>query len=260
MSSPAKTAKSGSSPATTGKAKYRRILLKISGEILAGDSRYGLDGERLTELAGEIRTVHELGVEVGLVIGGGNIFRGLSGAAEGMDRVNADYMGMLSTVINSLAMQDCLEHQGLFTRVMTAIKMEEIAEPYIRRRAMRHMEKGRVVIFAGGTGNPYMSTDTAAALRGLETGVDALLMAKNNVDGVYDADPNHTPNAKKFDHLTHHEALSLRLQALDSTALSLCMDNEMPIAVFNLFVDGNLSKVLSGQNVGTLITASRPAE
>ncbi len=239
---------------------YSRILLKLSGESLKGDQDFGIAPPTLQYVASQVHRAWSDGVQIGIVIGGGNIWRGATYEATGMDRSTADYAGMLATIMNAIALQDALEKIGTEVRTQSAIAMPVVAEPYIRRRAMRHMEKGRVVIFAGGTGNPYMSTDTAAALRGLETGVDALLMAKNNVDGVYDADPNHNPNAKKFDHLTHHEALSLRLQALDSTALSLCMDNEMPIAVFNLFVDGNLSKVLSGQNVGTLITASRPAD
>lgn len=256
MSSPAKTAKTAktaSPPVTTEKAKYRRILLKISGEILAGDSRYGLDGERLAELAGEIRTVHELGVEVGLVIGGGNIFRGLSGAAKGMDRVNADYMGMLSTVINSLAMQDCLEHHGLFTRVMTAIKMEEVAEPYIRRRAVRHLEKGRIVIMAAGTGNPYFTTDTAAALRAVEIGADAIIKG-TKVDGVYSGDPLKDDKAEFFDRVSYLDVISKGLKVMDSTAVSLSMENRLPIVIFNLNKRGNLKKLMLGERVGTLVS------
>jgi uridylate kinase len=238
---------------------YERVLLKLSGESLKGDQGFGISPTTLQYVAGEVHTAWKFGVQIGIVIGGGNIWRGASYEASGMDRSTADYAGMLATIMNAIALQDALEKQGVDVRTQSAISMPVVAEPYIRRRAIRHMEKGRVVIFAGGTGNPYMSTDTAAALRGLETGADALIMAKNNVDGVYDADPRTTPNAKKLDHLTHHEALSLRLQALDSTALSLCMDNEMTIAVFNLFVEGNLNRVLNGENVGTLITASRPA-
>lgn len=238
--------------------KYSRVMLKLSGESLKGDQGFGISPQTLQYVASEVHKAWRSGVQIGIVIGGGNIWRGATYEATGMDRSTADYAGMLATVMNAIALQDALENLGAAVRTQTAIAMAVVAEPYIRRRAIRHMEKGRIVIFAGGTGNPYMSTDTAAALRSLETGADALLMAKNNIDGVYDSDPNGNPAAKKFDHLTHHEALSLRLQALDSTALSLCMDNEMTIAVFNMFVDGNLGKVLSGENVGTLITASRP--
>lgn len=234
---------------------YERVLLKLSGESLKGEQDFGISPSTLQYVANEVHSAWTEGVQIGIVIGGGNIWRGATYEATGMDRSTADYAGMLATVMNAIAFQDALEKLGTQVRTQSAIAMSVVAEPYIRRRAIRHMEKGRVVIFAGGTGNPYMSTDTAAALRGLETGADALLMAKNNIDGVYDADPRKKPDAKKLDHLTHHEALSLRLQALDSTALSLCMDNEMTIAVFNLFVDGNLSRVLSGENVGTLITA-----
>lgn len=236
---------------------YARVLLKLSGESLKGDQDFGISPATLQYVASEVHRAWDSGVQVGIVIGGGNIWRGADYEAAGMDRSTADYAGMLGTIMNAIALQDALENLGAEVRTQSAIAMPVVAEPYIRRRAIRHMEKGRVVIFAGGTGNPYMSTDTAAALRGLETGASALLMAKNNIDGLYDADPNTNPAAKKFDHLTHHEALSLRLQAIDSTALSLCMDNEMPIAIFNLFIDGNLTKVLSGENVGTLITASK---
>ena len=234
---------------------YERVLLKLSGESLKGEQDFGISPPTLQYVANEVHAAWKEGVQIGIVIGGGNIWRGATYEATGMDRSTADYAGMLATIMNAIALQDALEKLGTQVRTQSAIAMSVVAEPYIRRRAIRHMEKGRVVIFAGGTGNPNMSTDTAAALRGLETGADALLMAKNNIDGVYDADPRKNPDAKKLDHLTHHEALSLRLQALDSTALSLCMDNEMTIAVFNLFVDGNLNRVLSGENVGTLITA-----
>lgn len=238
-------------------SNYARVLLKLSGESLKGDQDFGISPPTLQYVATEVHKAWKEGVQIGIVIGGGNIWRGATYEATGMDRSTADYAGMLATIMNAIALQDALEKVGTEVRTQSAIAMPVVTEPYIRRRAIRHMEKGRVVIFAGGTGNPYMSTDTAAALRGLETGADALLMAKNNVDGVYDSDPNVNPGAKKFDHLTHHEALNLRLQAIDSTALSLCMDNETTIAVFNLFIDGNLSKVLNGENIGTLITASR---
>lgn len=235
---------------------YSRVLLKLSGESLKGDNDFGISPSTLQYVAQEVHSAWKDGVQIGIVIGGGNIWRGAAYEATGMDRSTADYAGMLATIMNAIALQDALENAGAEVRTQSAIAMPVVAEPYIRRRAIRHMEKGRIVIFAGGTGNPYMSTDTAAALRGLETGVDALLMAKNNIDGVYDSDPNKNPEAKKLSALTHHEALSLRLQALDSTALSLCMDNDMPIAVFNLFVEGNLSRVLSGENVGTRIAGT----
>ena len=235
---------------------YSRVLLKLSGESLKGDRDFGIDPDTLQYVAGEVHGVWKKGVQLGIVIGGGNIWRGATYEASGMDRSTADYAGMLATIMNAIALQDALEKLGTEVRTQSAINMPVIAEPYIRRRAIRHMEKGRIVIFAGGTGNPYMSTDTAAALRALETGADALLMAKNNVDGVYDSDPHSNPGARKFDHLTHHEALNLRLQALDSTALSLCMDNELTIAVFNIFQKDTLAKVMTGDNAGTLITAS----
>ena len=236
-------------------ARYRRILFKISGEILAGQSPNGIDAARLDEITREIQTVHELGVEVGVVIGGGNIFRGLSDSAVGMDRGNADHMGMLATVINALAMQDSLERHGLFTRVMTAIKMEQVAEPYIRRRAIRHLEKGRVVIMAAGTGNPYFTTDTAAALRAVEIGADALLKG-TKVDGVYSGDPMQDPTAKLFRRLTYLDVLSRGLRVMDSTAISLCMENVLPIIVFNLNRSGNLRRVVDREDVGTLVTGS----
>lgn len=235
---------------------YARVLLKLSGNSLTGDQEFGIAPPVLQSVAGEVHKAWSTGVQIGIVIGGSNIWNGATYEATGMDRSTADYAGMLATIMNAITLQDALENLGTEVRTQSAIAMPVVAEPYIRRRAIRHMEKGRVVIFAGGTGNPYMSTDTAAALRALETGADALLMAKNNIDGLYDADPNANPSASKFDHLTHHEALSLRLQALDSTAISLCMDNEMPIAVFNLSIGGNLNRILAGENVGTLITAS----
>ncbi len=236
-------------------SSFARVLLKLSGNSLTGDNEFGISPPVLQAVATEVHKAWTTGVQIGIVIGGSNIWNGATYEATGMDRSTADYAGMLATIMNAIALQDALEKLGTEVRTQSAIAMPIVTEPYIRRRAIRHMEKGRVVIFAGGTGNPYMSTDTAAALRGLETGANALLMAKNNIDGLYDADPNVQPNAKKFDHLTHHDALNLRLQAIDSTALSLCMDNEMTIAIFNLFVDGNLTRVLNGENVGTLITA-----
>jgi uridylate kinase len=232
--------------------RYQRILLKISGEILAGKRAYGIDRPRLIELAREIQSVHELGIDVGLVIGGGNIFRGLSMPARDMDRVNADHMGMLATVINALAMQDILEQHDLFTRVMSAIKMEEVAEPYIRRRAVRHLEKGRVVIMAAGTGNPYFTTDTAAALRAVEIGADAILKG-TKVDGVYSADPVSDPTAERFVRLSYMDVLSRGLRVMDSTAVSLCMDNRLPIVVFDLNTPGNLRRLVQGEEVGTVV-------
>jgi uridylate kinase len=238
---------------------YGRIVLKLSGESLKGRRASGLDPETVRFVADEVGTAFRLGAQVGLVVGGGNIWRGAEYEAAGMDRSTADSAGMLATIINALALQDALERIGVTVRTQTALTMPSVAEPYIRRRAIRHMEKGRVVIFAGGTGNPYMSTDTAAALRSLEIGADALLMAKNNVDGVYTADPLKDPTATKLMHITHIDALRRRLGALDSTALSLCMDNAMPIVVFNMFTPGNLSKVLRGEPVGTLISEKLPA-
>jgi uridylate kinase len=233
--------------------RYRRIVFKISGEILAGERPYGIDADRLEEITREIRSVHDLGVEIGIVIGGGNIFRGVSSASQGMDRGNADHMGMLATVINALAMQDSLERQGLFTRVMSAVKMEQVAEPYIRRRAIRHVEKGRVVIMAAGTGNPYFTTDTAAALRAVEIGADALLKG-TKVDGVFTGDPMTDPQAVMFRRLGYLEVLQKGLKVMDSTAVSLCMDNALPIVVFNLNRAGNLRRLVTGEEVGTLVT------
>ena len=250
MTSPAKTSKSASKIQPS--PKFTRILFKISGEILSGDLDDGLQSERLNEIAAEIKSVHDLGVEIGLVIGGGNIFRGLSQAAKGMDRVNADHMGMLATVINALAMQDCLEQHGLFTRVMSAIKMEEIAEPYIRRRAVRHLEKGRVVLMAAGTGNPYFTTDTAAALRAVEIGADAVLKG-TKVDGVYSGDPKTDPTAKMFSRLSYMDVISKGLRVMDSTAVSLCMENKLSIIVFNLNQRGNFRRLIMGEQVGTVV-------
>jgi uridylate kinase len=231
---------------------YRRILLKISGEALAGEREYGLSAEVVRFIAEEVRDIHRLGVEIGMVVGGGNIFRGTDASAQGMDRPSADYMGMLATVMNGLALQDALEKIGVDTRVQTAIEMHEIAEPFIRRRAVRHLEKGRVVIFVGGTGNPYFTTDTAAALRAMEIAANVVFKA-TNVDGVYSADPKVDPTAKKFDEVTYLEVLSRRLKVMDSTAISLCMDNGFPIVVFNLQEKGRLRQLVCGERIGTLV-------
>jgi uridylate kinase len=235
--------------------RYRRVLLKLSGEALQGSAPYGIDFSTLESIARQVAAVVARGVEVGMVIGGGNIWRGEPAATRGMERATADYMGMLATVINGLALQTAMERIGLHTRVQSAVTMMEVAEPYIRRRAIRHFEKGRVVIFVAGTGNPYFTTDTAASLRALEIGADVLMMAKNRVDGVYDADPNRDPNAKKFDHLTYMDAIERRLKVMDSTALSLCMDNKLPIIVFDLTQEGNLLRLVEGdETVGTLVS------
>jgi uridylate kinase len=226
----------------------------VSGESLKGKADYGLNASTLRYLSQEIKNAVELGVELALVVGGGNIWRGQDAAATGMDRATADYAGMLATLINSLALQDSLERHGLTTRTQSAILAQSVAEPYIRRRAIRHLEKGRVVLFAGGTGNPYMTTDTAAALRAVEIKADVLLMAKNHVDGVYDSDPHQNPTAKKFDKLAFMQAINLRLAVMDSTALSLCMDNHLPIIVFDIFQPGSLRRALCGEKLGTLIT------
>lgn len=238
--------------AAAGEPRFRRILLKISGEILAGEQGFGIASPRLDQVAEEVKGVRDLGVEVGLVIGGGNIFRGLSGAAGGMDRTTADHMGMLATVINALALQDRLEGLGLFTRVMSAINMEQVAEPFIRRRAVRHLEKGRVVILAAGTGNPYFSTDTAAALRAVEIGAEIIIKG-TKVDGVFTGDPMTDPAAKRFERLTYMDVLTKGLKVMDSTAVSLCMDNRLPILVFNFTVAGNLRRLVLGEPVGTLV-------
>jgi len=238
-----------------GELRYRRILLKLSGEALQGSAPYGIDFGSVESIARQVATVVARGVEVGMVIGGGNIWRGEPAAARGVERATADYMGMLATVMNGLALQSALERIGLHTRVQSAVTMTEVAEPYIRRRAIRHLEKGRVVIFVAGSGNPYFTTDTAASLRALEIEADALMMAKNRVDGVYDADPNRDVNARKFDHLTYMEALERRLKVMDSTALSLCMDNKLPIIVFDLTDEGNLLRLVEGdRTVGTLVS------
>jgi uridylate kinase len=231
---------------------YQRILLKLSGESLAGDQGYGIDPHTITSIAGEVKDVIACGVQLALVIGGGNIFRGLAASSKGMDRASADYMGMLATMINSLAMQDALEKIGVDTRVQSAIAMQEVAEPYIRRKAVRHLEKGRVVIFGAGTGNPYFTTDTAASLRAMEINADVILKG-TKVDGVYSADPNKDPDAVMFTRLTYLEVLRKGLQVMDATATSLCMDNDLPIIVFNLTVPGNVKRVVMGEEIGTVV-------
>jgi uridylate kinase len=236
--------------------KYKRILLKISGEALQGKEPYGIDPEFLKTLAEEIKTVVDMGVQVAIVIGGGNIFRGVSGATKGMDRATADYMGMLATVINALALQDALEKLGLKTRVQSAIEMKEIAEPYIRRRAIRHLEKGRVVIFAAGTGNPFFTTDTAAALRAAEINADVLLKA-TKVDGIYTADPEKVKDARKLEKVSYKDVITKGLKVMDSAAVSLCMENRIPIIVFDIRNRGNLKKVVLGESVGSLVEGER---
>jgi uridylate kinase len=231
---------------------YRRLLLKLSGEALLGDKTFGIDRSFTDYLAHEIKQIHDLGVQVSAVVGGGNIFRGVSETAQGMDRVSADYMGMLATVINGVALQDALERMGVLTRVMSAIEMREVAEPFIRRRAIRHLEKGRVVIFAGGTGNPYFSTDTAAALRAMEIKAEIILKG-TKVDGIYDADPMKDPRARKFDRLTYFDVLQKGLKVMDTTAISLCMDNRLPIIVYNLKAKGGLKQIVTGGKVGTMV-------
>ena len=233
-------------------AQYRRILIKLSGEILAGDAGHGIDELMMAQLADEIREVHDLGVQIGLVTGGGNIFRGLAASTRGMDRVGADYMGMLATVINGLALQHALEKRGLYTRVMSAIEMARVCEPYIRRRAVRHLEKGRIVVLAAGTGNPYFTTDTAAALRAIEIGADVILKA-TKVDGVYSGDPMVDPSATRFSEIRFLDILNRGLKVMDSTAISLCMDNRLPLIVFNVRERGNLLQVVEGEPVGTVV-------
>jgi uridylate kinase len=232
---------------------YRRVVLKLSGEALMGDGEYGIDPERVTALARQVRRATDMGVEVAVVVGAGNIFRGVLGTAAGMDRSTADYMGMIATVLNALALQDALEKLGLTTRVQSAIAMQEVAEPYIRRRAIRHLEKQRVVIFAGGTGNPFFTTDTTAALRALEIGAECILMAKNNVDGVLEADPREVPDAKLIPDISHMEAIERGLRVMDTTALTLCMDNRLPILVFNMADEANIGRILSGEHIGTRV-------
>lgn len=237
------------------KSRYSRILLKLSGEALMGENKYGIHPPTLYRIAEEVMEVVRAGVQMGVVIGGGNIFRGVAGSTEGMDRANADYMGMLATVINAMALQDALEKKGVFTRVLSAIKMEQIAEPYIRRRAVRHLEKGRVVIFAAGTGNPYFTTDTAASLRAMEINAQVILKA-TKVDGVYNADPKKDPTARRYRTLTYMDVLKQNLNVMDSTAISLCMDNKLPIVVFDLTTRGNIARaVLGSGDIGTLVGA-----
>ncbi|MFH0838925.1 MAG: UMP kinase [Candidatus Omnitrophota bacterium] len=235
------------------KPVYKRIVLKLSGEALQGEQKYGIDPNVVSSIAAQIKEVKDLGLEIAVVIGGGNIFRGVNAARQGIDRSTADYMGMLATIINGLALQDALEKKGVFTRVQTAIEMQKLAEPYIRRRAMRHLEKNRVVIFVGGTGNPYFSTDTTAALRAIELGAEVILKA-TKVDGVFSSDPHKDKNAKQFARLRYIEVLNKGLKVMDSTAISLCMDNKLPIIVFNLTKSGNIKRVILGGKVGTLVS------
>ena len=237
-----------------GEPAFGRILLKLSGEALLGKQPYGTDPDRIHAIARMVRRVRERGVDVAIVVGGGNISRGLEGTARGMDRATADYMGMLATVLNALALQDALEHEQVDTRVLSAIPISEVCEPYIRRRAMRHLEKGRVVIFAGGTGNPFFTTDTAAGLRALEIHAEAILMAKNNVEGVYDMDPSVHEEATFLPSITHREAIERGLKVMDSTALSLCQDNGLPIYVFNMVDETNIDRIVCGERVGTVVT------
>jgi uridylate kinase len=239
-----------------GALKYKRILLKVTGEIFAGAQNFGIDGQAIKAFAQEIKEVKEMGCELAMVVGGGNIFRGAVASEIGMDRASADTMGMLATVINSLALQDALEHLGVSTRVLSAIEMRQVAEPYIRRRATRHLEKGRVVIFAGGTGNPYFTTDTTASLRAMEIGAEVILKA-TKVEGVFDADPVKFADATKFEEVTYIEVLNRELKVMDSTAISLCMDNNLPIIVFNLMEKGNIKRVVSGAAIGTLVSGGK---
>lgn len=234
--------------------KYKRVLLKLSGEALAGERGFGVDGSIVQFIAREIEATLKLGAEVAVVIGGGNIWRGGTAIAGGMDAPQAHYAGMLATIINALALQDALEQHGLTTRAMTAIQMDQVAEPYLRRRAVRHLEQGRVIILAGGTGNPFFTTDTAAALRAAEINADAILMAKNRVDGVYSADPRRDPTATKFDRITYLDAITRELEVMDSTALTFCRDNHLPIVVFDMFEAGSVARIIEGEHVGTLIT------
>ena len=239
-------------PGTKRELAYKRVLLKLSGEALLGEKTFGIDRDFADYLAEEIREVHELGLEIAAVVGGGNIFRGVSDNAQGMDRISADHMGMLATVINALALQDSLERAGVFTRVLSAIEMQEVCEPFIRRRAIRHMEKGRVTIFAAGTGNPYFSTDTAAALRAMEVKAEVILKA-TKVDGIYTADPMKHPEATRFEEITYLQVLEQGLRVMDATAISLCMDNRLPIIVFNLRTPGNLRRAVLGETVGSIV-------
>ena len=238
-------------------AAYRRVVLKLSGEALMGDAPYGIDNPTVARIAEQIQHAQQQGTEIAVVVGGGNIFRGAEASAGGMDRATADYGGMLATIINSLALQDALEKAGLTVRTQSAINVQQVAEPYIRRRAIRHLEKGRVVIFAAGTGNPYMTTDTAAALRAIEIDAGVLLMAKHRTDGVYDADPNKEPAARRFDSVSYMEAISRRLAVMDSTALSLCMENDLPIIVFDLAGEDSIVRAVRGERIGTFVGSEK---
>lgn len=248
-------ARTGDAPAG---AAFHRVVLKLSGEALMGDEPYGIDPTRIAGIARQVKEAHDRGVGVAIVVGAGNIFRGLQGMAIGMDRATADYMGMIATMLNALAIQDALEKLGLVTRVQSAIAMQEVAEPYIRRRAIRHLEKRRVVIFAGGTGNPFFTTDTTAALRALEIGAECILMAKNGVDGVLDADPRVVPDARLIPRISHMEAIERGLKVMDTTALTLCMDNNLPIFVFNMSDDRNIRRLLDGERIGTMVVTDDP--
>jgi uridylate kinase len=241
---------------STAEPKFKRVLIKLSGEALMGDLDYGTDPATVQRIAQQLKEVHDRGVEVAVVLGAGNIYRGLEPAAQGMDRATGDYMGMLAIVLNALTLQDALEHLGVHTRIQSAITISEVAEPYIRRRAMRHLEKGRIVIFAAGTGNPFFTSDTAAALRALEMHAEAILMAKNGTEGIYTADPNKDPDAEFIPEISAREALQRGLKVMDSTALSLCMDNGLPIYVFNMDDEGNIDRIVSGERVGTLVTTA----
>ena len=239
-------------------AKFKRILLKLSGESFKGDKEFGIDTNSVGFMAGEIKTLTDMGIEIGVVVGGGNIWRGSEAAAKGMDRATADYSGMLATVINALALQDSLENRfDVVTRTQTAIDIQQVAEPYIRRKAMRHLEKGRVVIFAAGIGNPYVTTDTAAALKAIEIEAQILIMAKHEVDGVYSSDPNLDSTATKYDFLTYRDVIEKRLEVMDTTAISLCMDNNVPIKVFNMFEPGNLKQLINGAKIGSMVASSK---
>ncbi len=240
-------------PGRPDSAAFGRVVLKLSGEALMGDQEYGIDPDQIAAVARVVRDAHDRNVEVAIVVGAGNIFRGVMGAARGMDRATADYMGMIATMLNALALQDALEKLGVTTRIQSAIAMQEVAEPYIRRRAIRHLEKKRVVIFAAGTGNPFFTTDTTAALRALEIGAECILMAKNNVEGVMTADPRDDPSATLIPRISHMEAIERGLKVMDTTALTLCMDNDLPLLVFNMQEEGNLARILSGEHVGTVV-------
>jgi len=245
---------------TDPEPRFRRILLKLSGEALMGKLDFGTDPEEVDRIARQLVVIRDRGVEVAIVVGAGNIYRGIDGAAQGMDRTTGDYMGMMATVLNALTLQDALEKHGVYTRVLSAIDVREVAEPYIRRRAMRHLEKGRIVIFAAGTGNPFFTTDTAAALRALEIHAEAILMAKNGVEGVYDCDPATNPDARFIPEISHREAIERGLKVMDSTALSLCMDNDLPIYVFNMADELNIDRIVSGEKVGTLVSSGVAAD